>query len=262
MSKLFRIQGITTALVFSAIMFALIACSGSEGSQGVQGPQGLPGNPGAPGAQGPAGPAGYSNDNASGGGQNSLAAIIVSKSSLSMSEPFDLYGSGFISGEPVLISLRIDSTLSPVVGGGSSAQVVANAAGAFTISFDSISTKADIISRANGIVSLVAEGGQGNLASVPVVIVKNSKSFTSVSSSLIATPVESGGISAIYGSGFIPEEVISISAGDKILAGASANSDGAFSIDVTVTLANGLYSMIAIGTKGSEATAPLLISSK
>ena len=65
MSKLFRIQGITTALVFSAIMFALIACSGSEGSQGVQGPQGLPGNPGAPGAQGPAGPAGYSNDNAS-----------------------------------------------------------------------------------------------------------------------------------------------------------------------------------------------------
>jgi hypothetical protein len=139
---------------------------------------------------------------------------------------------------------------------------VANGAGAFTISFDNISTKSDIISRADGVSTLIAEGGQGNYASVPVVIVENSKLLPSVSSSLVATPVESNEVSTVYGSGFISGEVVSITADGKVLAGTSANSDGAFSIDVTVTLKDGLYSMIATGSKGSEATAPLLVSSK
>ncbi|MBI15252.1 MAG: hypothetical protein CL782_03200 [Chloroflexi bacterium] len=258
MKKVSKFKSISVSLFFSSILVMLIACSGPQGPAGDQGPQGLPGNPGAPGAQGPAGPS-SSGDFAQ---ISSSATIVISKNSLTMSEPFDVHGSGFISGEPVMISLQIDSSLAPVVGDGSSAQVVANGAGAFSVSFDSMTTNSDIISRASGITTLIAEGGQGNSASVPVTIIENFKSAASVSSTLVATPVESGEASAIYGSGFISGEIISISANGKVLAGATANSDGAFNIDVTVTLEEGLYSMMAIGSKGSEATAPLLVSSK
>ncbi len=257
MKKVFKFKNISVSLFFSSILVMLIACSGPQGPAGDQGPQGLPGNPGAPGAQGPAGPS------SSGDSQiSSSATIVISKNALTMSEPFDVHGSGFISGEPVMISLQIDSSLAPVVGDGSSAQVVANGAGAFSVSFDSMTTNSDIISRASGITTLIAEGGQGNSASVPVNIIENFKSVASVSSTLVATPVESGEASTIYGSGFMSGEIVSISASGKVLAGATANSDGAFNIDVTVTLEEGLYSMMAIGSKGSEATAPLLVSSK
>ena len=260
MNRLFKIQSIPISFVFAAIIFFMMtACSGQQGPAGTQGPQGLPGNPGAPGSQGPVGAEGSS---VSGQKNSSLASIVVSKYSLSMSDSFAVQGSGFFSGEPILISLQIDSNLSPVVGDGSSAQVVANGAGAFTISFDNISTKSDIISRSGGVSTIIAEGGQGNSASVPVVIVENSKLFPSISSSLVATPAESNEVSSVYGSGFISGEVVSITANGKVLAGTSANSDGAFSIDVTVTLKDGLYSMVATGSKGSEATAPLLVSSK
>ncbi len=47
MRKLFKIQGITTALVFSAIMFALVACEGSAGATGPAGPAGPAGADGA-----------------------------------------------------------------------------------------------------------------------------------------------------------------------------------------------------------------------
>ena len=47
MRKLFSLRGITTSLVFSAIIFALVACEGASGAPG------LPGNPGNPGAPGP-----------------------------------------------------------------------------------------------------------------------------------------------------------------------------------------------------------------
>ena len=257
MRKIFKSKSIVVSLVFS-IMIMSLACAGSEGPAGLQGPQGLPANPGAPGAQGPAGPSG----DLSSAGISSYSTIIISKNSLTMSEPFEVHGSGFIPGEPIMISLQIDSSLSPIVGDGSSAQVVANGAGAFVAYFDNMTSNPDIISRAAGISTLIADGGEGNSASVPVNIVENSKSSASVSSTLVATPVESGEESTIYGSGFISGEVISITANGKVLAGTTANSDGAFNIDVSVNMVEGLYSMVANGSKGSEATAPLLISSK
>ena len=257
MRKIFKSKSIVVSLVFS-IMIMSLACAGSEGPAGLQGPQGLPGNPGAPGARGPAGPSG----NISSAGISSYSTIMVSKNSLTMSEPFEVHGSGFIPGEAIVISLQIDTSLAPVVGDGSSAQVVANGAGAFVAYFDNMTSNPDIISRAAGISTLIADGGEGNSASVPVNIVENSKSSASVSSTLVATPVESGEESTSYGSGFISGEVISITANGKVLAGTTANSDGAFNIDVSVNMVEGLYSMVANGSKGSEATAPLLISSK
>ena len=162
MRKLFKIQGITTALVFSAIMFALVACEGSSGPQGVQGTQGTPGDSGAAGVQGPAGPSGS-----------------------------------------------------------------AGATG--------------------------AAGAAGDDA-----VAEAASSLASMS----ASPTESGGISSIYGAGFAPGEVVTVEAGDRIIAGGKANSDGAFSIDAKVTLSAGLYSAKAIGSKGTEAIAPLLVASK
>ena len=159
MRKLFKIQGITTALVFSAIMFALVACEGSSGPQGVQGTQGTPGDSGAAGVQGPAGPSG----------------------------------------------------------------------------------------------SAGATGAAGDDA-----VAEAASSLASMS----ASPTESGGISSIYGAGFAPGEVVTVEAGDRIIAGGKANSDGAFSIDAKVTLSAGLYSAKAIGSEGTEAIAPLLVASK
>lgn len=275
MGKLISLQALSTALVFSVLLFVLSACApgaagqpglpgnpGSAGVNGSQGPQGepglpgLPGNPGqggAPGLQGPAGPDG--SDAAAPGGN-----ITVSKQKMSMSEKFSVAGSGFQPNEPVVIQLRIDSTLSPIIGDGRGSQVTANGAGAFEISFDFMSEEGAIISRAGGPSSVFAQGGSGSKASAPITIVSVSSPAGSVSASLAATPAEAGGTSVVYGAGFSAGEMISIigvgAAGgvDKILAGGEANASGAFQIDIKATLDAGLYTLVAIGSSNSEAT--------
>lgn len=283
MGKLISLQALSTALVFSVLLFVLSACApgaagqpglpgnpGSAGVNGSQGPQGepglpgLPGNPGqggAPGLQGPAGPDG--SDAAAPEGN-----ITVSKQKMSMSEKFSVAGSGFQPNEPVVIQLRIDSTLSPIIGDGRGSQVTANGAGAFEISFDFMSEEAAIISRAGGPSSVFAQGGSGSKASAPITIVSVSSPTGSVSASLAATPAEAGGTSVVYGAGFLAGEMVSIigvgAAGgvDKILAGGEANASGAFQIDVKATLDAGLYTLVARGSSNSEATAPLLVADK
>ena len=56
--------------------------------------------------------------------------------------------------------------------------------------------------------------------------------------------------------------MVSITGGGKILAGGQANDDGAFTIDVKVSLSEGVYSLTARGSSNSEASAPLLVASK
>jgi hypothetical protein len=283
MGKLISLQALSTALVFSVLLFVLSACApgaagqpglpgnpGSAGVNGSQGPQGepglpgLPGNPGqggAPGLQGPAGPDG--SDAAAPEGN-----ITVSKQNMSMSEKFSVAGSGFQPNEAVVIQLRIDSTLSPIIGDGRGSQVTANGAGAFEISFDFMSEEGAIISRAGGPSSVFAQGGSGSKASAPITIVSVSSPAGSVSASLAATPAEPGGTSVVYGAGFSAGEMVSIigvgAAGgvDKILAGGEANASGAFQIDVKATLDAGLYTLVARGSSNSEATAPLLVADK
>jgi hypothetical protein len=185
-----------------------------------------------------------------------------------MSEKFSVAGSGFQPNEPVVIQLRIDSTLSPIIGDGRGSQVTANGAGAFEISFDFMSEEGAIISRAGGPSSVFAQGGSGSKASAPITIVSVSSPAGSVSASLAATPAEAGGTSVVYGAGFSAGEMISIigvgAAGgvDKILAGGEANASGAFQIDIKATLDAGLYTLVAIGSSNSEATAPLLVVDK
>ena len=282
MGKLFSLRALSTALVFSAMLFVISACAGAAGNPGLpgnpgspglpgaQGPQGepglpgLPGNPGpagAPGLQGPAGVAGADAVSPEG-------SITVSKSKITMSEGFSVSGSGFNANEPVVLQLRIDSTLSPIIGGGRGSQVTANGAGAFEVSFDFVSEKAAIVSRAGGPSTVFAQGASGSRASAPITIVSASSPAGTVSASLAATPVETGGTSTVYGAGFAAGEMVSIigvgaaDGVDKILAGGEANASGAFQIDVKADLDAGLYTLTAKGSSNSEATAPLLVADK
>ncbi len=282
MGKLFSLRALSTALVFSAMLFVISACAGvagnpglpgnpgspglpgAQGSQGEPGLPGLPGNPGPAGAPGLQGPAGV-------GGADAVApegSITVSKSKITMSEGFSVSGSGFNANEPIVLQLRIDSSLSPIIGGGRGSQVSANGAGAFEVSFDFVSEKAAIISRAGGPSTIFAQGGSGSRASAPISIVSASSPAGTVSASLAATPAETGGTSVVYGAGFAAGEMVSIigvgaaDGVDKILAGGEANASGAFQIDVKADLDAGLYTLTARGSSNSEATAPLLVADK
>ena len=282
MGKLFSLRALSTALVFSAMLFVISACAGAAGNPGLpgnpgspglpgaQGPQGEPGLPGLPGNPGPAGAPGLQGP-AGVAGADAVApegSITVSKSKITMSEGFSVSGSGFNANEPVVLQLRIDSSLSPIIGGGRGSQVTANGAGAFEVSFDFVSEKAAIVSRAGGPSTVFAQGATGSRASAPITIVSASSPAGTVSASLAATPAETGGTSVVYGAGFAAGEMVSIigvgaaDGVDKILAGGEANSSGAFQIDVKADLDAGLYTLTARGSSNSEATAPLLVADK
>jgi len=282
MGKLFSLRALSTALVFSAMLFVISACAGAAGNPGLpgnpgspglpgaQGPQGEPGLPGLPGNPGPAGAPGLQGP-AGTAGADAVApegSITVSKSKITMSEGFSVSGSGFNANEPVVLQLRIDSSLSPIIGGGRGSQVTANGAGAFEVSFDFVSEKAAIVSRAGGPSTVFAQGATGSRASAPITIVSASSPAGTVSASLAATPAETGGTSVVYGAGFAAGEMVSIigvgaaDGVDKILAGGEANSSGAFQIDVKADLDAGLYTLTARGSSNSEATAPLLVADK
>ena len=282
MGKLFSLRALSTALVFSAMLFVISACAGTAGNPGLpgnpgspglpgaQGPQGEPGLPGLPGNPGPAGAPGLQGP-AGVAGADAVApegSITVSKSKITMSEGFSVSGSGFNANEPVVLQLRIDSSLSPIIGGGRGSQVTANGAGAFEVSFDFVSEKAAIVSRAGGPSTVFAQGASGSRASAPITIVSASSPAGTVSASLAATPAETGGTSIVYGAGFAAGEMISIigvgaaDGVDKILAGGEANASGAFQIDVKADLDAGLYTLTARGSSNSEATAPLLVADK
>ena len=193
---------------------------------------------------------------------------MVSMHMLSMAEPFEVWGSGFKPGEPVVIQLRIDETLSPIIGGGRGAQTSANAGGAFAMSFDFISQDPDTQSRAGGMATVFAQGSDGSRASAPVMIIDAPAGVTTPSSSLAANPVEPNESTTIWGAGFMPGEFVSVlavgaSAGaDRIVAGGEANDSGAFSVEATINLEVGVYTLMAVGSGGSEATAPLLVATK
>ncbi|SVA42346.1 uncharacterized protein METZ01_LOCUS95200 [marine metagenome] len=291
MRRLFSIRGLVTALVFSVFIIALVGCSdgapgapglpGNSGNPGSAGPQGapgipgepglpgepgepgepglagLPGNPGAPGAPGPQGPAGVDGADAP---AIPKASLSTSSSSVTMDGELTVTGGGFEAGEAVVITLVVDESLSVIVGGGQGAQVAANGAGAFEVTFSSLSEDSDVISRASGAVTLEAQGGSGSVASIPIVISDSVAVVTSPSSNLAIAPGAPGGTTTVYGSGFKKAETISIWAGGNILAGAEANKYGAFQLEVTIGLGEGIYTANAIGSNGSEATTPLLVS--
>ena len=102
------------------------------------------------------------------------AAIMVSNAVMSVDEPLTIAGAGFLPGEPVRLVLVIDDIVRYVIGGRTAEQPLANAAGAFAVSFDSIRGEGrgarGALERAPGIRTIRAEGEDGSRASAPVMI--------------------------------------------------------------------------------------------
>ena len=78
----------------------------------------------------------------------------------------------------------------------------------------------------------------------------------------MASAADSSGNVTVWGSGFGDGETISLMVDGSPVGSATANSGGAFSATASVSLADGVYSLWAIGGDGSEATAPLLVGTK
>ncbi len=108
-------------------------------------------------------------------GEAAEAMIMVSSGVMSVDEPLTIAGSGFLPGEPVTLVLVIDDIVSFVIGGRTAEQPTANAAGAFAVSFESISgegrgARGALEERAPGIRTIRAEGEDGSRASARVMI--------------------------------------------------------------------------------------------
>jgi len=278
MSKRFRDKGMILTLLFSVSVLALVACqgpagppgkpglpgnpgnpglsgvSGSQGEPGLPGLPGNPGNPGAPGQQGLPGEPGTAGQAA----VSPQARLVLSASTVAQGAPVSVWGSGFEANEPVMITVN-SGVARRIIGGGTGAQIAANSAGAFAADFS------DGINVDTGITTVLAEGGNGSVASAPVMVVSGIDT-TSVSSSLASQAVASGGTTTIWGAGFNPGEYATVEiigrGKNRLIAGGEANSSGAFSFNVTISNSSGVYTLKANGDSGSEATAPLLVTDK
>lgn len=278
MKSRFPIRVIITTLLSSILVLALIACQGPPGEPGLPGLPGNPGNPGAPGpqgepgepglpglpgnpgnpgapgppgAQGPQGPAGID-------GVSPQASLSLSKTSIAADDdPFVVTGSGFIPGEPIELALDISPGNHLHLEG---EEITANAAGAFSVAIAEIGA-----TDASGYLTLLAEGADGSLASAPVRIVSSPVNVTAVDSSLSTDVTPAGEAATVSGAGFVAGEAVTLSVvgvaggSDRILVGANANDSGAFMVDAPNPLEAGVYTLRAIGSKGSSATTPLVV---
>jgi hypothetical protein len=143
------------------------------------------------------------------------------------SDPVTISGSGFMPGESVQLELVIDQQRSIIAGGGRTAQVQANASGAFSISLDEIgSPGTDVF----GPRTLLASGSSGSVASKAIVVVSDQELVTAVDSILLAGATVVGEPIQIWGAGFMAGEAVLFTVvaaadggGDRILAGTEAN---------------------------------------
>ena len=301
MSNRFPSQGKALTLLFSILVVVLLACAGPQGPAGAPGLPGLPGNPGQPGFQGvpglpgepgfpgnpgnpgnpgPPGPAGPPGPPGPAGlnGVSPQAAIAVDSDVIAIDSPLTISGSGFRPNEPVALLLVVDQNLQPFVGGGRRAQTAANSGGNFTFSVDSVGAEfkgnsvARLLDASNGganSLSILASGADGSKASTPIRVVGSGGIADSPSIALSSNLVETGGDVTIMTAGFMPGEFVTVVAvgasggDDRVLVGNSANSFGALSLDATITLDLGVYTIKAMGQPigGMQAavTAPLSV---
>ena len=287
MIRHFPMKGIAIALLSTVVVFALLACTGAQGESGLPGLPGNPGNPGEPGplgapgdsgkaglpgnpgnpgapgppgAQGPQGPSGLD-------GVSPQAAIMVSKNTLATSgDTFAIWGSGFLPGEPVTLTLQVGQDAQIVLGGAAGAQVTANGVGAFSASFDDVGGSDSSQSQALGQRGFLASGADGSMASAPVKIVRSAIPEMSVDSSLAVAATAVGNPIMIWGAGFQAGEAVTVIAvaaaqggNDRILVGGNANDSGAFSLEAPNPVAVGVYSLQAVGNMGSSASGVLVV---
>ena len=163
-----------------ALVVLVAACSGSQGTageRGATGPQGVAGAQGPAGEQGATGPQGI--QGAAGSAAIASASIVTSPMCVLSTKREDpqtltVWGSGWASGELVLISAVVDADTSKLL-----LPISANESGAFElpIAFASNPTTAQNGSGeiakfpGAGLLTLAAEGLNGGMATAPVMFV-------------------------------------------------------------------------------------------
>jgi len=295
MRKLNISRGVFLALLFSVFSaFVLVACEGPAGPSGVpglpgnpgnagaQGEPGLPGNPGNAGAQGVAGapglpglPGNPGNPGPSGargapGDQGIAGVSAVSPEAtisvdrhqfLTMDQPVTVLGTGFLPAEPVAVRLQIAEDRARFFGG----QVVADGAGSWSLTA-AIGGSDALKAAAVGDRAIVAEGLDGTVARAAVRILAKPQFVPSPSSTLVANPVVQGDETTIWAAGFKPNErlfvtgVAAVEGSDVIVIGGQANASGAVQMEATINFDAGVYTLLASGAAGSQATAVLVVS--
>ena len=315
MSKQLRSSSLLLLLFSVFSLFVLVACagpagkpglpgnSGNPGAPGLVGPQGLPGgqgpagepglpgNPGAPGEPGLPGIAGNMGPAGQQGEAVSEEANMASASAIVyLDQSATFWGSGFLPFEPLRVFMDAGSAQANL------GFADANEGGAwvFTIEEATLGENSGV-SRAKaalleaGIVSVVSEGLDGSIASVPVMVMEvtpdppvepDPPSIASSalvggvtdSGAFVAGVVAEGGTMRILAAGFEPNEAAAVTAmiglgsGGEVkrraLGTIPANANGALIEDAVVTLGPGAYTMEIRGTKGSFATAVVWVIAK
>ena len=248
---------------------------GSRGPQGIPGDPGLPGNPGNPGVQGLQGSQGPK-------GADSVspeASLITNKSQIYLDEGVIIAGSGFRKYEPVMLFFDLGDGKEPNLG-----FVDANRGGAFSFRIKKLNALGSVLKNVDdllsvGVVTLKANGADGSAASQPLWVLGSAAPIIQevpipgVAPSLIAGTVAIGGEIEIKGSGFNPNENITLMVitgtvanediKRKSVGQGSANDKGVSMIAVKIikdTLEPGAYTLEAYGSDGSIATAPLFVT--
>ena len=281
---------------------------GPTGGQGVQGDPGFAGFSGEPGEPGFAGFAGVQGLAGPPGQDTAMkAALMVSEPTMYLDQGITISGSGFNPWEPVIVTVDLGEPLESFAGGWGAAtfnpslgQVDSNSGGAWTMAVDGPLTNISGISKnkdrllESGVITILAEGQDGNKASWPVAVVAEAPTDGAnglrAASLAVAGPVVAGEAGTVYGAGFGSKERFSLVAITGIGEGTSfsaqgqeygfydrgtieasgvferfgltlgvAEDTGAFMVNISPTQAPGVYTLEAVGVDGSYATAPMVI---
>jgi hypothetical protein len=287
-----RLAAVLVALVAVVVVTLGAACVGSVGERGPTGATGASGSTGAIGPNGDTGPAGPSglqgptgvtgptgDTGPSGPAANQPQARIISTlGTLTLDEAFEVWGSGFAPGESVVVSLEIGEGLQRVIGDAAAGQ-----GGAFRIVIGAAGGDTRFRSRVRfgEVHTLLASGSQGTAASAPVTIIAERRPATDTSSSstvpasssstvpassatLVATVAVTGLTNTFWAAGFEPGETVSLGivGGPAILVARDANDSGAVMFESRIDLVPGVYTAIATGASGIQATWPLVVATE
>jgi hypothetical protein len=291
-SKLFDLYNLGLVLLTCISLLLFISCTGPEGPAGRSGPDGPVGKQGLSGDPGPVGPPGSrglpglpgppGEQGVSGTVASQLEASIVIQTEIrpnltTLDGSLEIFGSGFNSNENVVVSLQIDDSLQLVL-----SDTVTSLSGAFKILIKNIDADPRVLSRIklDDVYTVTAKGSSGSIANAPLsieakieplFIVSDKETDTDsnyeslkdhLKASLVATVAVKGTRNSFWGSGFEPNEwvTLGIVGGPEILVARNADSSGTVILEPIIDLTAGVYTAIATGDGGSVATWPLVVS--
>jgi Zn-dependent alcohol dehydrogenase len=167
------------------------------------------------------------------------------------------------------VSLEIGEGLGRVVGDATAGQ-----GGAFGVAIDAAGGDSRFRSRVQfgEVHTLLASGSEGTAASAPVTIVAEKSVATAsptspapaASATLVATVAVTGLTNTFWAAGFEPGETVSLGivGGPAILVARDANDSGAVMLEARMDLGPGVYTAIATGASGIQATWPLVVATE